>query len=126
MPWCEDKAITFLNNFGYNVIKLPRVGIGPLDVLGRDRVVQPLGTAAQFWGDDPSLPQPTGPQPTAFASGVENDDLELKLGLHVLQNALAGLGVKMLDGGKLEASYRNAKSVKFKIDKPFDRAACAQ
>ena len=66
-----------------------------------------------------SLPQPTGPQPTAFASGVESDDLELKLGLNVLQNALAGLGVKMLDGGKLEASYRNAKSVKFKIDKPF-------
>ena len=52
MPWCEDKAITYLNKFGYNVIKLPRAGIEPLDVLGRDRVVQPLGTAAQFWGDD--------------------------------------------------------------------------
>lgn len=119
MAWCEDKAITFLNKFGYNVIKLPRAGIEPLNVFGRDRVVQPLGTAAQFWGDDPSLPQPTGPQPTAFASGVESDDLELKLGLNVLQNALAGLGVNILDGGKLEASYRNAKSIKFKIDKPF-------
>ena len=119
MPWCEDKAITFLNKFGYNVIKLPRAGIEPLDVLGRDRVVQPLGTAGQFWGDPASLPQPTGPQPTAFASGVESDDLELKLGLNVLQNALAGLGIKVLDGGKLEASYRNSKSLKFKIDKPF-------
>jgi hypothetical protein len=32
MPWCEDKAVSFLNRYGYNVIKLPREGIEPLTV----------------------------------------------------------------------------------------------
>lgn len=49
--------------------------------------MQPLGMAADFWGAD-GIPQPSDPQPTAFASGVESDKLDLKLGLNVLQNAL--------------------------------------
>jgi hypothetical protein len=31
-----DPNITFLDKFGDNVVKLPRVGIGPIDVMGKD------------------------------------------------------------------------------------------
>ncbi len=123
MPWCEDKAINYLNRYGYNVIKLPRAGIEPLTVLGRDRGVQPLGTAADFWGMD-GLPQASDPQPTAFASGVESDKLDLKLGLNVLQNALRGLGISVLDGGKLQAGYNSAATLTFKILNPV--SVCVQ
>ena len=37
VPKKKDPSITFLNKFGYNVIKLPRTGIEPLDVIGRER-----------------------------------------------------------------------------------------
>jgi len=29
---CKDPSITFLNKFGYNVVKLPRTGIEPARV----------------------------------------------------------------------------------------------
>ncbi len=48
MAWCEDKAVGYLNRYGYNVLKLPRAGIEPLDVIGDDRHVEKLGTAADF------------------------------------------------------------------------------
>src|ERR1700722_5255378 len=32
----KDPSVTYLNKLGYNVVKLPRTGIEPMDVIGRD------------------------------------------------------------------------------------------
>ena len=37
MPVCEDPSLTCLDQVGDNVIKLPRTGVEPLHVVGRDR-----------------------------------------------------------------------------------------
>jgi hypothetical protein len=34
MVFCEDSALTYLNGLGYNVVRLPRTGPMPLEVLG--------------------------------------------------------------------------------------------
>ena len=39
----KDPSVTYLNKLGYNVVKLPRTGIEPMDVIGRDQTVQWLG-----------------------------------------------------------------------------------
>jgi len=36
MGLCKDPVTTELNKRGYNLVKLPRVGIDPMDVLGRE------------------------------------------------------------------------------------------
>ena len=43
----KDPSVTFLNKFGYNIIRLPRTGIEPLDVIGRDHGMQWLGPGEQ-------------------------------------------------------------------------------
>ena len=49
MALCIDPRLTYLNSKGYNVILLPREGIEPLDVLGRDNGgVNRLGTIGQI------------------------------------------------------------------------------
>ncbi len=58
------------------------------------------------------------PQPTALSSGIESDELDLKLGLNLLGNALAGLGVSGLNTAKLEVGYQSAQKIVLKIPNP--------
>ena len=47
---CHDPRLTYLNDLGYNVVRLPRKGINPLGVLGRDgKSLSYLGTLDQIW-----------------------------------------------------------------------------
>ena len=46
MPKKKDPSVTFLNKFGYNVVKLPRVGIEPLDLIGMDETT-PMARAVE-------------------------------------------------------------------------------
>jgi hypothetical protein len=36
---CKDPSLTYLNRYGYNVVTLPRTGLEPLLVLGRDQTL---------------------------------------------------------------------------------------
>jgi hypothetical protein len=44
----KDPSITFLNKFGYNVVKLPRAGIEPMDIIGKDDTIQWLGPSDRW------------------------------------------------------------------------------
>jgi hypothetical protein len=47
MGFCKDPVTEEFNKRGYNLVKLPRVGIEPMDVLGRDGdSVEKLGSNA--------------------------------------------------------------------------------
>lgn len=51
MGVCKDPRLTYLNDFGYNVVRLPRRGIVPLGVIGKDDGSQNwLGTLDQIYG----------------------------------------------------------------------------
>ena len=49
VPKKRDPSITYLNALGYNVIKLPRVGISPLSLIGRDKTTAFLGDLNTMW-----------------------------------------------------------------------------
>jgi hypothetical protein len=61
MPKKKDPSVTFLNRFGYNVVKLPRAGIEPMDVIGRDDTTQWLGQFSSVWKSTTAPPVPTPP-----------------------------------------------------------------
>lgn len=109
---CKDPSITYLNQYGYNVVKLPRTGIDPLLVLGRDRSLEPLGFLATVWKTRSSPPSPGRPERAVNIDGQKTDKLDLSIGLKILANALAAFGATT---PSLDASYKNVRKVQFTL-----------
>ena len=110
LPKKKDPSITFLNKFGYNVIRLPRTGIEPLDVIGRDHAMQWLGPLSKVWTSSSPEPLPGPPHPAGAVNGQRTDALELSFGLSILANTLAAFGAS---APSLNSAYKNAHSVQF-------------
>lgn len=110
MGVCRDKSLTLLNDKGYNVVRLPRAGIEPLDILGRDgRSMEWLGRLDALWQSSSPVPQTRPPQVAGDIEGKKTSNLELSAGLTLLKGVLSAFNV----GAGLDAAYRNAASLEF-------------
>lgn len=114
MPRCHDPRLTYLNDLGYNVVRLPRKGINPLGVLGKDGdSLNYLGTLDQIW-DSPGRPPVAGhPNPVSALNGAATGDIDLSIGLDILANALSGMFGSTAPS--LKFAYKLAKSIQFKF-----------
>ena len=110
MPKKKDPSVTFLNKFGYNVVKLPRVGIEPLDLIGMDETSQWLGPLSAVWNSTVPVPQPSAPRRAAPVNGQKTDQLDLSFGLKILGNALAAFGASV---PSLDVAFKRARKVQF-------------
>jgi len=111
MAICKDPSLTYLNDLGYNVVRLPRSGIEPLDVLGREeRRIERLGTLSQIWASPLPPPFVGPPRPAADINGKRTDELRLSIGLKILEGILAGMGAALPQIG---FAYQRARSVQF-------------
>lgn len=115
MGLCKDPVTKELNRRGYNLVKLPRVGIEPLDVLGREGdSMEKLGSITEVWSSPVAPPVPGAAAPAAGIEGERSSDLDIGIGLKLLSNALAGLG-----GGislpSLNAAFKRAKKMQFRF-----------
>src|SRR5215469_10804073 len=106
----KDPSVTFLNKFGYNVTKLPRVGIEPMDVIGSDTTTQWLGPIRSVWQSGVAEPAPSAPNPAAALVGQQTDQLDISFGIKILANALAALGATV---PSLDFAYNRARKVQF-------------
>ncbi len=106
----RDPSVTYLNKLGYNVVKLPRAGIEPMDVIGRDQTMQWLGPIDSIWSSAIAKPQPGPPKPASAVNGQRTDALDLSVGLSILGNTLAAFGVSV---PSLDLAYKSAHSVQF-------------
>lgn len=110
MPKKKDPSVTFLNRFGYNVVKLPRAGIEPMDVIGRDETTQWLGPIASVWASGVPVPTPLPPRPAAPVNGQKTDQLQVTFGLKILSSTLAAFGATV---PALDVAYSRARTVQF-------------
>jgi hypothetical protein len=115
MGMCKDPVTKELNRRGYNLVKLPRVGIEPLDVLGRDGdSMEKLGSVAEVWTSAVAVPSVGSPAPAAGIAGEKSSDIDIGVGLKLLSNVLAGLG-----GGislpSLSAAFKRSKKIQFEF-----------
>src|SRR5271157_258374 len=112
MGMCKDPRLTYLNDEGYNVVRLPRKGITPLGIIGRDHKSKNwLGTLDQIWRSEGPPPKPGDPQATASITGKATSEIKLSFGLEILANAISGIF-----GGtapSVDFAYESAKSVQF-------------
>src|SRR5271168_1033504 len=102
--------MTYLNKLGYNVVKLPRTGIEPMDVIGRDTTMQWLGTIDTIWTSAVPKPLPSPPKAATAVNGQRTDALDLSIGLGILANTLAAFGAS---APSLDAAYKSAHAVQF-------------
>jgi hypothetical protein len=105
----KDPSITFLNKFGYNVIRLPRVGIEPMDIIGKDKTTQWLGPIGSVWSSTVAAPVALI-NPASAVNGQKTDGLDISFGIKVLANALAAFGATV---PSLDVSYSRASTVQF-------------
>lgn len=106
----KDPSITFLNRFGYNVVKLPRVGIEPMDVVGKDETTQWLGPLRAVWTSTVGEPIVSPPRPAAQVAGQKTDQLDLGFGVKILANALAAFGATV---PSVDFAFQKASKIQF-------------
>ena len=106
----KDPSMTYLNKLGYNVIKLPRTGMEPMDVLGRDETMQWLGPIDTIWTSAVPRPLPGPSKPASAVNGQRTDALDLSVGLGILSNTLAAFGAL---APSLDLAYKSAHAVQF-------------
>src|SRR6266436_180818 len=108
---CSDPRLTYLNSYGYNVIKLPRARIEPLQVLGRDKdSLEDLGELSTIWKSQSPIPSTPGPNPAMNINGEKTDNLKLSIGLDILASVLQGMKAA---APKLTTAYSRARAVQF-------------
>lgn len=114
MPICKDPRLTYLNGLGFNVVRLPRKGINPLGVLGRDSdALNYLGTLDQIWDTPNAVPAPGPPNEVAALTGARTSDIKLSAGLEILANALSGMFGATAPS--VSMAYKNSKAVQFRF-----------
>lgn len=124
MARCSDKSIGKLNDKGYNVVKLPRAGIEPMDWIGRDeRATECLGPVGSVLINT-AMPPASTTSPVAELSGQQSSKLDVGIGLRVLGNVLQAFGASTpsLDGAFAKAktltfTYGNVTSTKVDVGK---------
>jgi len=113
---CQDPVLIYLNGLGYNVVRLPRSGILPLEVLGRKGREKPgtLGQIGTIWKSDGPTPAAAEDTATSVNGGITKS-LKLSLGIKFLENILPALGI---DAASARVTYKHASSLRFRFGKP--------
>jgi hypothetical protein len=113
---CTDPVLTYLNELGYNVVRLPRSGIVPLEVIGKRGRENPetLGQIETIWKSETAKPTPAEDTATSVNGGITKS-LKLSIGIKLLENILPALGAGTASVG---ATYQNASTLKFRFGKP--------
>jgi hypothetical protein len=120
MAFCADKSLTYLNSLGYNVVRLPRKGIDPLDVLGRERAsLERLGRLDQLWKSRKPVPQISAPQPAAHINGQSTGEISATIGLKLLGGVLKAIGATVPELG---FAYNRARSLQFTFGDVMSRS----
>jgi hypothetical protein len=114
MGLCKDAATTYLQRLGYNVVRHPREGIAPLQLIGvQGGETLYLGGLDRLLANPPgTLPEITRDEVTADIHGQKSSKLDLAIGVNILQSVLSA------QGGNLGVStgYQGVRTIQFVFD----------
>ncbi len=117
--FCNDPFLTYLKSFGYNVIRLPKADVKPLQVLSRNgKDLTRLGdlTTLLVAGKNISPPAIQNAR-TADISGQRTGDLSIGVGLSILGSIIGAMGGSKLG---LDMKYEQAKTAAFEFQDVFE------
>jgi len=114
MP-CRDRTIDYLRQYGYQVVRLPKADLSPLQLLfGDKRELSRFGKLETVLVGDGSVPLPGVSRnlPAAHITGQRTSELKVGLGLSVLGGFLAALGGSTVG---LKGAYHAADTISFEL-----------
>ncbi|MEP6949690.1 MAG: hypothetical protein ABI863_10470 [Ginsengibacter sp.] len=117
MAFCKEELVDYLNSIGYNVVRLPRKGIYPLDIIiKQNKQFENLGTIKTIWTTATSAPEPEHNDQAAGIAKKETSLLDVSVGLSALSSIFEGLGVKV---PKLNTAFSKASKIKIIFNNVF-------
>jgi hypothetical protein len=118
--FCNDPFLTYLKYFGYNVIRLPKTDVKPLQVLSRNgKDLNRLGdlTALLISGTNIHPPPIKENARAANISGQRTGDLSIGVGLSIIGSIIGAMGGSKLG---LDVKYEQAKTAAFEFQDVFE------
>ncbi|MBK6005352.1 hypothetical protein JJB11_04535 [Ramlibacter ginsenosidimutans] len=113
MGICIDSSTKFLKKLGYNVVRLPREGIAPLQLIGvQNGDAQQLGSLDQLVAPDATRRELPAIRPNEKAGAVNSQrssDLSAALGLNILGAIIGSMGGNL----GVQSQYKFAKTIAF-------------
>src|ERR1051325_1830930 len=117
MALCTDPAVTYLRDLGFNVVRLPRATVQPLDLLGRsDGPLVRLGPLSSVWKSKSPPPKAVSDR-TVTITAQSTAKLKMSIGVRILDSILQGLAGAPV-GGSLDGAFEDANALVFSFDKP--------
>jgi hypothetical protein len=112
MGLCRDKVVTYLQKFGFNVVRVPSAGITPLQLIGEYRGAIGIIGALTDMVLAPSAPPAIEPGvDAANISGQRTSKMPLAISGEILDSILFGMGAK----AKASAAYNNSYALQFEL-----------
>jgi hypothetical protein len=111
---CKDSSITYLKSIGYNVVRIPKSDMHPLQMLIKQNgILKPLGNVPSvFTPGAVSPPKIKRNSPVADLNGRHSSDLSAGIGISVLGNIIGAMGGSKLG---LEAKFEKARTLSFEF-----------
>ena len=114
MGICNDDATTYLRRLGYNVVRHPREGIAPLDLIGvQGGETRYLGGLGQLLVAAGKLPEIKRDEVAADVQGKSSSKLSAAIGVSLLKTVTAALGGNV----GVNSGYHRAKTLQFVFTK---------
>jgi hypothetical protein len=118
---CKDALVTFLKQYGYNLMSFPKEDIRPLDLFTKNGgALEKIGKMEHiFKAGMEELPMPTLIENlhTANISKMKSDSVNTKLGVSLLSNILTGMGMKDLG---ITTQFGKARNLMFQFNDVFE------
>jgi hypothetical protein len=122
MGICVDSGIKALRQLGYNVVRLPREGIKPLQLIGvqNGETIQLGGLDKLIVSSTLELPNIVLNEQASKINGQKSSDLSIAVGLNILGAIIGSMGGEL----GVKSQYKSAKSVTFEyVDVTGDAVA---
>lgn len=118
--FCKDPSIKLLKKFGYNVVRLPKADIAPMQAfIVKKGEAMPLGPLSAIFKPLNGVPAPTLKMdvPAASINGEKTSDLSAGLGISILDGLIS-----VLSGSKisLNAQFNSASAISFQFADVFE------
>src|SRR5688572_12003868 len=106
----SNKSNTYLKSPGYNVVRLPKADIQPLQIFIKEQgILKPLGELSSILiAGEVSLPSIKQNQPMAGMKGKRTNDLSIGIGISILGNIIGAMGGSKLG---LDVKFSKAKTI---------------
>lgn len=113
--FCKDPYISYLKEFGYNVVRLPKANIHPLQiVVKKGGIFENIGTISTLLVKGGTIDEPKIAEDAPLASISKNrtNDMSSAIGLNILGDVLGAMGGSKIG---LDVQYTNARTIAFEF-----------